>query len=395
METSELETLVKEIVRRAKELKDRHTEERSAPVNYACVFCHSEEEYDDLVEAANRIGKVVDNTPTGPLFHIKPIDTVAGSLKLLKVRMPDETRPERGDADFTVQDYKAFKASSLPKPGFKLIERKGMEMIELSVDGFGVRAYFSNPPLDKQLGLVIMNSAGERLDFIVEGDADATTTIIFVHGFGTNKDEGGNLFVDLAGALAARYRIIRFDLSGYGKSEGLQEDVNLEKQADDVRAVIDYARKNYRGAICILAFSFGCFAVSLLAPLGITKTIFVSPPNPGFDSLERRIMSRPGGTVNKSGISVYPRSSGTIQKIGPSFWKSIGDFNLLESVGEYSKKTSLMILRPMQDEVVNNDTAPRYGDVTTLKYVELNGDHDFTKAEDREKLARGVALFFS
>lgn len=149
----ELESLVKFIVSEAKVLKDKHTNEHNAPVNYACVFCHSQDEYNALVKAAGKIGKVVDSTPTGPVFQVKPIETVAGELRVLKIRTPDPTRPERGDSDFTVSNYKAFKAMSLAKPGFKLIVREKMEMIELSVNGYNVRAYFSNPTLEKVLGL--------------------------------------------------------------------------------------------------------------------------------------------------------------------------------------------------------------------------------------------------
>ena len=37
------------------------------------------------------------------------------------------------------------------KPGFKLIERSYMEMIELMEIGESVRVYFSDPPVDQQL----------------------------------------------------------------------------------------------------------------------------------------------------------------------------------------------------------------------------------------------------
>ena len=79
--------------------------------------------------------------------------TVAGLLKLLKIRHPDSTRPERGDADFTVTNFVVFKKKYLSKKEFKLIKRKNFEMIELMDPEFDVRAYFSNPPLDKQLNI--------------------------------------------------------------------------------------------------------------------------------------------------------------------------------------------------------------------------------------------------
>jgi len=144
---------VQEIVKRANTLKDKHTSEKNAPVNYACVFCQNDEQYDSLAALAQEIGKVIEETPTGPLFHIQPLDTNAGSLQLLKIRKPDATRPELGDADFTVSNYPEFKKKYLPQKGFKLIVRKNFEMIELADPKFNVRAYFSNPPLDKQLGI--------------------------------------------------------------------------------------------------------------------------------------------------------------------------------------------------------------------------------------------------
>ncbi|MFZ3077867.1 MAG: hypothetical protein WA139_05395 [Candidatus Aenigmatarchaeota archaeon] len=148
-----MEATVKNIVDHASVLKNKHTNEKSAPVNYACIFSQNMEEYETLLEAARKIGTVMKETPTGLLFHIRPMNTVSGKLKLLKIRLPDSTRPERGDADFTVSDYSDFKKKYLPKKGFRLIKREDFEMIELKDSEFGVRAYFSNPPLDEQLGI--------------------------------------------------------------------------------------------------------------------------------------------------------------------------------------------------------------------------------------------------
>lgn len=153
MKVEDLKTLVQDIVKQASELRDKHTTEKNARVNYSAIFSQSQDEYDALLAAARQLGEVIDNTPTGPLFHIEPIDTVAGGLRLLKVRAPDKTRPERGDADFTVSDYPEFKRTYLTRDGFKLIEREKLEMIELMDPTFHVRAYFSHPPLDQQLGL--------------------------------------------------------------------------------------------------------------------------------------------------------------------------------------------------------------------------------------------------
>jgi hypothetical protein len=143
--------LVKKIVSDAKHLKDTFTEEAEAPVNYACIFCQNEAEFDEFSGMAKEIGGIFQETPTGPLFKTEPIDTDSGQLELLKVRRPDETRKERGDADFTVKDYSSFKAKYISKPRFKLIERADGEMIELTAPDATVRVYFSEHPLDKNL----------------------------------------------------------------------------------------------------------------------------------------------------------------------------------------------------------------------------------------------------
>lgn len=154
MHVERLKLIVREIVEDAVKLKNEHTGETDAPVNYACIFAQSKGEYEELLQAAQKLGSAIKETPSGPLFQLEPLQTVSGPLQLLKVRAYDESRPERGDADFTVSDYLSFKKNKLGKSGFKIIERKDSEMIELMDPSFDVRVYFSHPPLDQQLGLV-------------------------------------------------------------------------------------------------------------------------------------------------------------------------------------------------------------------------------------------------
>ncbi len=151
MTKEELQKMIQLIVSQTKEMKDKHIAGDDSNVNYAAIFSQSDKEYKDLLKAIKEIGEVILDTETGPLFKITPLNTVAGNLKLIKIRKPDESRPEKGDADFTIDDYDKFKKEFLGKEEFKLIRREDFEMIELMDSKFDVRAYFSNPPLDKQL----------------------------------------------------------------------------------------------------------------------------------------------------------------------------------------------------------------------------------------------------
>lgn len=154
MEIFELTKLVQDIVTEANELKNKHIDYPHIPVNYACVFAQNDREYLQMDKTAAIMGKVIKETNSGKLYQIKPLDTVAGKLQILKIRKPDQTKAEKGDADFTIADFESFKSKYLLKPGYKLIPKDGFVMIELMDPEFDVRVYFSNPPLDKQFGLV-------------------------------------------------------------------------------------------------------------------------------------------------------------------------------------------------------------------------------------------------
>ncbi len=152
IDEKDLKKLVQEIVKKSKDLKDKHTSEKDAKVNYACIFCQSNEQFKEIIGLAKKLGKIIEETPKGPLFHIKSLETTSGKLQLLKIRKPDVKRPELGDADFTVSNYPEFKKKYLSKKGFKIIIREKFEMIELIDPEFNALAYFSNPPLDEQFG---------------------------------------------------------------------------------------------------------------------------------------------------------------------------------------------------------------------------------------------------
>ena len=143
----DLKRIVQEVVAESHRLNAAHTSEKEAPVNYACIFAQNKTEYEELAKIARQMGPIVQDTAMGPVFHIAPLSTVAGTLDLLKIRKPDPKRPERGDADFTVTDYDSFKKAYLGKPGFNIIKRPEMEMIELIDPSYNAIAYFSCPTL--------------------------------------------------------------------------------------------------------------------------------------------------------------------------------------------------------------------------------------------------------
>jgi len=151
MTIDDLKILVREIVAEARRAVAARTAEANAPVNYACIFAQSAAEYEELVGLTRQLGSIVQETAMGPVFHIMPLATDCGDLRMLKIRRPDPKRREKGDADFTVADYESFKKTHLGQPGFNLIKRPKMEMIELIDPACNALAYFSHPTLGEIL----------------------------------------------------------------------------------------------------------------------------------------------------------------------------------------------------------------------------------------------------
>lgn len=154
MITVKFNQIISHIVAKCIELKNKYTKEKNLEIDYICIFSHTQEEYLELIKHASNIGKIVDETKTGPVFkfHI-PLKTVTGKAKVLKIRIPDETKQEIGDVDFNT-DYKVFKTEYLGKENFTLIKRERFEMIELKDSMYDVLVYFSSTPPSKLLDIV-------------------------------------------------------------------------------------------------------------------------------------------------------------------------------------------------------------------------------------------------
>jgi hypothetical protein len=151
--SANLEETVKYIVNNSFELKNKFTDAKAAPVEFACIFCQSEDEYNDLDRLVGERGGIVQEMPSGKTYLLNEgILTKAGFLRLLKVRKPDPERRERGDADFNTS-YAEIKAKYVDDPRFELIKRDSFEMLRLSDPEFDVMSCFSSIPISKDLGI--------------------------------------------------------------------------------------------------------------------------------------------------------------------------------------------------------------------------------------------------
>jgi len=70
-----LKTIVQEIVKEASKLKDKHTSEINAPVNYDCIFCQTKQEFQNFKREEKKSVKsksscVLPHTKVWGLFEL-------------------------------------------------------------------------------------------------------------------------------------------------------------------------------------------------------------------------------------------------------------------------------------------------------------------------------------
>ena len=86
------------IVSESTNLKNKYADVPTAPVEFACIFCENENECKEFTSSIEKLGNIVERTPKGFTYLLeKPIMTIAGSLRFVKIRKPDPNRIERGD----------------------------------------------------------------------------------------------------------------------------------------------------------------------------------------------------------------------------------------------------------------------------------------------------------
>lgn len=248
---------------------------------------------------------------------------------------------------------------------------------------------------------VIKNKYGEKLDTWVETPNGAIkATVVMVHGFGTNKHETAGYFDDISHALTEdSFRVVRFDFSGYGKSEGRQEDACYSKHVGDLNTILDYVKTSFSDQIFIFSQSMGTWVTALTSPMQIAKTIFTGIPNSKSQVIINRFIerfsNRPGAVFDINGVSLLPRSTGKVQKIGPRFWEDIQDLNPLKIVTSYSQKTQLLIVHWENDEIIGKDYLSEYDVIPTLKSIWLSGDHSVTDQVDRQNFIKIMLKFYN
>jgi pimeloyl-ACP methyl ester carboxylesterase len=181
--------------------------------------------------------------------------------------------------------------------------------------------------------------------------------VLLLHGFGSSKDEVGNMYKDLAAKLGeAGVGSLRIDFQGFGKSDGDTGSITIDGQAGDAMNAVEWLDEQTwvdPDRIGVLGFSLG----------GGIATIVASEHPEIFKSL--------------------------------ATWSSVGDFNADFSGGDYDAARALaaengvvgmdlgfrtIVLRNAFFESMNNYTLSELIASYPGAYYTIAGDQDFSAA---------------
>ncbi|MGQ0773589.1 MAG: alpha/beta hydrolase [Pseudonocardiales bacterium] len=129
---------------------------------------------------------------------------------------------------------------------------------------------------------------------VMTPDGTPERAVVFVHGGGVTREEGG-FFTRLAAGLGeVGVASLRFDLRGHGESEGRQEELTLFAILNDIRVALTHVRKATGASdVSLLGASFSgglCAYYAAKCPADVTRLVLL---NPQLDYKKRTIDNKP------------------------------------------------------------------------------------------------------
>lgn len=97
----------------------------------------------------------------------------------------------------------------------------------------------------------------------LEGRVSSKKIVVLCHGIRSDKDECG-AFAPLSKAIRERgYSSLRMDFRAQGESGGIDYEMTISKEIEDIGSVLDFLTKKGYDEIIVLGASFGASIVSL------------------------------------------------------------------------------------------------------------------------------------
>ncbi|MCC7304066.1 alpha/beta hydrolase [bacterium] len=236
--------------------------------------------------------------------------------------------------------------------------------------------------IDEQLR--IATDSGKQVIGRVTGNEASDTVLIFSHGFGVKSDSRG-MFNQIVTHFQTRDLTVRFH---YVITDDITQDTfatNYSEQVEKLHTVIERVQKKYgKKKIVIISHSRGCgITCRYIVEQKILPRlhIMLAPPTTVENSTRTRekFKKREGAVLNRTGISIYPRSDGTKTFIPSNYWDEAESMNPLEVYAQATTLVPTTIIWGTLDTTVGQDKLPELEKLGVKRLVKLPNSHDFTE----------------
>ena len=231
-----------------------------------------------------------------------------------------------------------------------------------------------------------------RLDLpAVSGETEAVTFIVYCHCFTCSKETITSH--RLSRMLAERgFRVLRFDFSGLGNSEGEFAATTFRSMRDDLACAIIFLTENYSAPHYIVGHSFG--GTTALAMAQSTECIdgvvtIASPFQPAH--VLHHLDASSLGLLEKDMPSSF-EVAGQLFDIDPEFVHDVRAYDMKTTLAELGKP--VLIINIENDDVVEEENSRQIQKYIMGESVLVdieNSDHMLTDRESSEKVAELIS----
>ena len=203
--------------------------------------------------------------------------------------------------------------------------------------------------------------------------AGHASVLIVAHGFYNNKDTF--LFKDIADMFAKEYDVILFDFRGHGKSSGLFTWTS--KEPEDLRTIIDYAKKQAYQKIGVVGFSLGAAITLIEASQNQDMDCIISVSAPyDFWKIDYRFWEEE--MLNDLKLNIGPKGKGKGIRPGNPFIPKVRPIDIVHKISPIP----ILFAHGEKDWLI----APHHSETLYEKALEPKQLHIFPKAGHAEKI---------
>lgn len=218
------------------------------------------------------------------------------------------------------------------------------------------------------------------------GKVSENKIVLFCHGIRSNKHEKGSYDVLAKELQNNGISTLRIDFRGHGESTGLDYEVTITKEIEDVESVIKFLRNEGYKEIIILGGSFGASIISLIDYSKFEEVkglIFWYSALDNYEALrnDKFLSERNKQIALKDGFCTTYTREGKPFRFGVPLFEEINKYKPMDSIKNI-KLPKIFIHGSADRYVSHEESIKAYNQCKNAELAIIeNGDHNFDNDE--------------